>query len=352
MQAPETSVEASSRSIAALYTAFNAFMRDYERPFEMPERLREAIAADRAKEQEQEQEPARRAAVGGAQAGGLAGGEPQGDDAGDGAGDGAGSGAGDSAGSTVVRKRYFRCMQNRTEVYRMVTGAMKRVRAICNARRCLWLCRVGLFGDTSVLRCFRVQLDPENWQELSNVMDPALRMCFNFLWTWSRPKIQYSTLLAWQRVNHFPNNKELTRKDYLRNNLRRYQCIGGRLAAAFELCPPTFVLPKEYLAFTEAFARGSDSCVVVEAVCVGGVGGVGCVRLVVLERHATEWGLVFAQAVLCVTSGRGGAQHAQVRHVPVWTHWRGCICVQPPAQGGGFNLGDGAGHEHSEGRWR
>ena len=90
-------------------------------------------------------------------------------------------------------------------------------------------------------------------------------------------------------MNHFPHNKELTRKDLLRRNLARYQvravpcttpsslracltrvlrcprlprrlqCVGGKFAAAFDLCPPTFVLPKEYLAFTEAFAKASDS---------------------------------------------------------------------------------------------
>jgi hypothetical protein len=27
----------------------------------------------------------------------------------------------------------------------------------------------------------------------------------NLLWTWSKPHIEYSSLLVWQRVNHFPN---------------------------------------------------------------------------------------------------------------------------------------------------
>jgi hypothetical protein len=35
-----------------------------------------------------------------------------------------------------------------------------------------------------------------------------------------------SDLLVWQRVNHFPEAKQLTRKDLLKKHLVRYQ-VGG-----------------------------------------------------------------------------------------------------------------------------
>eukprot|EP01138_Halocafeteria_seosinensis_P001878 gb/GECG01001924.1/.p1 GENE.gb/GECG01001924.1/~~gb/GECG01001924.1/.p1 ORF type:complete len:1266 (+),score=203.80 gb/GECG01001924.1/:1-3798(+) len=82
-------------------------------------------------------------------------------------------------------------------------------------------------------------------------------LLWSLLWTWSKPNIRRSKLLAWQRVNHFQHAKELTRKDLLQRNLSRYQCLGGKFAAAFSLLPPTFVLPKEYVAFAEAFGKAS-----------------------------------------------------------------------------------------------
>lgn len=131
---------------------------------------------------------------------------------------------GDGALRTAEGKphRYYKVMQNRMEVYQLVTEVLD-----------------GIGG----------------YQELPPGVD--LKHSWDLLWSWSRPKIQYNTLLVWQRVNHFPHNKELTRKDLLKKNLARYTCVGGRLAKAFELLPPTFVLPKEYIAFTEAFARGA-----------------------------------------------------------------------------------------------
>ena len=55
---------------------------------------------------------------------------------------------------------------------------------------------------------------PAAWVELPSGL--GLGTSWNLLWTWSRPGIDYSSLLAWQRVNHFPGSRELTRKDYLK----------------------------------------------------------------------------------------------------------------------------------------
>jgi len=82
---------------------------------------------------------------------------------------------------------------------------------------------------------------------------------WNCLWSWGKPPVNRNTLLTWQRVNHFAHARELTRKDMLKRNLSRYQVLGPKMATAFALQPPTYVLPKEYLAFAEAFGRATAS---------------------------------------------------------------------------------------------
>jgi len=81
--------------------------------------------------------------------------------------------------------------------------------------------------------------------------------CWHLYWSWGKPKVVRANLLTVQRFNHFRHARELTRKDLLKKNLSRYQCLGGRMARAFGVLPPTFVLPKEYLAFAEAFGRAA-----------------------------------------------------------------------------------------------
>jgi len=78
---------------------------------------------------------------------------------------------------------------------------------------------------------------------------------WNVMWSWGKPPINRNMLLSWQKVNHFRHARELTRKDLLKKNLSRYQCLSPRMAAAFQLQTPTFVLPKEYLQFAEAYGR-------------------------------------------------------------------------------------------------
>ena len=61
--------------------------------------------------------------------------------------------------------------------------------------------------------------------------------------------------MSWQKVNHFKHAKELVRKDLLKKNLARYQVLGPKMNAMFTLLPQTFILPKEFLAFAEAFGK-------------------------------------------------------------------------------------------------
>ncbi|CAM9171739.1 unnamed protein product [Ectocarpus fasciculatus] len=93
------------------------------------------------------------------------------------------------------------------------------------------------------------------WEELPTGL--GLKTTWNLLWTWSKPHIQYSSLLTWQKVNHFPNSRELTRKDLLNKHLSRFMAPGGRLAKEFHIMPQTFVLPHEFTLFVSAFTSSS-----------------------------------------------------------------------------------------------
>lgn len=77
-----------------------------------------------------------------------------------------------------------------------------------------------------------------------------------------------SDLEPHQRVNHFPNHYELTRKDLMVKNIKRMkrqlqrtQAPGSREAARFDIYPASFVLPADYGIFAEEFKRcgGSDT---------------------------------------------------------------------------------------------
>ena len=67
-------------------------------------------------------------------------------------------------------------------------------------------------------------------------------------------------LQPYQRVNHFPNHAELTRKDLLAKNLkahRRRLEKAGKIdeAATYDFVPETYALPNDYELFAEAFRR-------------------------------------------------------------------------------------------------
>jgi len=51
-------------------------------------------------------------------------------------------------------------------------------------------------------------------------------------------------------VNHFPFNKNLGRKDLLKKNFVRIAKLGPKAAAAFDILPITYNLPKEYCNFS------------------------------------------------------------------------------------------------------
>jgi len=62
-------------------------------------------------------------------------------------------------------------------------------------------------------------------------------------------------LNVWQRVNHFVDSKQLTRKDLLKKNIQRYSSVSALGMAEFDLMPQTFVLPHEYTLFVQSFTQ-------------------------------------------------------------------------------------------------
>jgi len=75
---------------------------------------------------------------------------------------------------------------------------------------------------------------------------------------WIRENFLQQTLADHQRINHFPNHYELTRKDNLIKNLKRTQRGLQREglneeAAKYDFFPGTYVLPADYGLFVEEF---------------------------------------------------------------------------------------------------
>jgi hypothetical protein len=81
---------------------------------------------------------------------------------------------------------------------------------------------------------------------------------WNIKWSWRQSREDVTKLLAWQRVNHFPGNQQLTRKDLLQRNVARLRDLPGfRHARSFDIVPTTFVMPRDYSAFAAHFAEAA-----------------------------------------------------------------------------------------------
>ena len=107
--------------------------------------------------------------------------------------------------------------------------------------------------------------DRLRWVELpSAVRQRSVAGTWDVLWTWRQPKIAWEELLPWQRVNHFPQARQLTRKDLLKKHLQRQQRLSERAAEAFDIMPLTFTLPAELLPFTDAFSRCAEEAAAAE----------------------------------------------------------------------------------------
>mmetsp|Transcript_53274 Transcript_53274/g.126801 ORF Transcript_53274/g.126801 Transcript_53274/m.126801 type:complete len:433 (+) Transcript_53274:86-1384(+) len=90
---------------------------------------------------------------------------------------------------------------------------------------------------------------------------------FDFVWAdvpWMREHFDGLRLEEQQRVNHFRNHYELTRKDLMVKNLKRMRKQLEREdkhaeALQYDFFPVTFILPSEYHMFVEDFKRFPDA---------------------------------------------------------------------------------------------
>lgn len=81
---------------------------------------------------------------------------------------------------------------------------------------------------------------------------------FNLLWTWRPARVQYDKLLCWQRINHYPDSRVLTRKDLLKKCIDRYSRLSGyKYCDQWSVMPITYVLPNESHEFQSLFDKCS-----------------------------------------------------------------------------------------------
>lgn len=72
-----------------------------------------------------------------------------------------------------------------------------------------------------------------------------MKQSWNLLWTWAKPQIDFKTLIYFQRVNHFVNNKQISRKDLLKKNIEKIKRLGVKIGQVFDIIPDTYLLPGE-----------------------------------------------------------------------------------------------------------
>ena len=81
-------------------------------------------------------------------------------------------------------------------------------------------------------------------------------MCSDYAIQWSGPNIRdavYQSMMDWQRINHFPNSTELTRKDRLWLHFAQMAKNYGK--GCFDFVPETYVLPDNFDAFLKCYQR-------------------------------------------------------------------------------------------------
>ncbi|RUS73200.1 hypothetical protein EGW08_019046 [Elysia chlorotica] len=64
---------------------------------------------------------------------------------------------------------------------------------------------------------------------------------------------EYSGLLPWQRINHFPNCGAITRKDALCRNFRKMRIVHG--PSVYSFSPQAYNLPNDYTKFVSEYAK-------------------------------------------------------------------------------------------------
>mmetsp|Transcript_36756 Transcript_36756/g.58921 ORF Transcript_36756/g.58921 Transcript_36756/m.58921 type:complete len:435 (-) Transcript_36756:68-1372(-) len=110
---------------------------------------------------------------------------------------------------------------------------------------------------TTFRNCILDTLKRRGWKEVEDDSECDLNWMDR---DWIRERFDRVHLEPFQKVNHFRNHYELTRKDSMVKNLKRMKRQlekEGKVeeAAQFDFFPQTFVLPGEYLLYVEAFKK-------------------------------------------------------------------------------------------------
>jgi tubulin polyglutamylase TTLL1 len=97
-----------------------------------------------------------------------------------------------------------------------------------------------------------------------------------------------------QLINHFPNHYELTRKDLVVKNLKRYRKDlqrEGRDASVLDFVPTTFVLPGDYALFAEEYRRQPNSTWILKPSARAQGKGIFLINKLsqVRKWYATQW---------------------------------------------------------------
>lgn len=141
--------------------------------------------------------------------------------------------------SAHAQARWVSVVSVREEVHEAVNGALERLSSESSPGGPRWQ---------------RVADEAPVTAPVERAVEDVGAGCWNLLWTWRSPRIDFGRLLRFQRVNHFPGNsaRVLMRKDLLYRSIQR-QCVArGR---SFAVMPPSFLLPREYVQFVSAFAQ-------------------------------------------------------------------------------------------------
>lgn len=115
----------------------------------------------------------------------------------------------------------------------------------------------------------------------------------------------FPTQQDYQRINHYPNHFELTRKDLLMKNLKRakrqFERTSPAEAAKYEFFPTTYLLPNEYNMFVEVSAFACDASIYDEKISEFLFVYVTCVFLCILHVH---WTLILIITYVACTLNR------------------------------------------------
>lgn len=83
---------------------------------------------------------------------------------------------------------------------------------------------------------------------------------WNLLWLGAAPQLYlYENLHDFQRINHFPNSFEITKKDRMSVNLKNMQ---QRFPSEYDFFPETYVIPEEYSEFYHKFQNDKGNWIV------------------------------------------------------------------------------------------